>query len=253
MSRSRTMGAGLASSTMYSNVAQLQIGDKLQGGAPLGTGYFKAKYTGRNYRTRTDGDNKNVIFCMNRMGGVGRGRSQFNVAGVNLPDGTRPCIPFRANNNITRNIYNVRTAVVQAKAYAKSKGLDLCLVGTNETIESDLGVSNGVITKLGNNVPGVKVINSLELVYYVKGKLQKHVAAMVTRDIAIQLLKNRFGIIVGQLGLIAFGCSTCPYNSYGAGNVGDVLGDASEDLFSSFVSFGSWLWGDDCTKPMGPC
>ena len=36
MSRSRTMGAGLASSTMYSNVAQLQIGDKLQGGAPLG-------------------------------------------------------------------------------------------------------------------------------------------------------------------------------------------------------------------------
>lgn len=106
MSRSRTMGAGLASSTMYSNVAQLQIGDKLQGGAPLGTGYFKAKYTGRNYRTRTDGDNKNVIFCMNRMGGVGRGRSQFNVGGVNLPDGTRPCkdkIAVRQWNKVTNN------------------------------------------------------------------------------------------------------------------------------------------------------
>lgn len=106
MSRSRTMGAGLASSTMYSNVAQLQIGDKLQGGAPLGTGYFKAKYTGSNYRTRTDGDNKNVIFCMNRMGGVGRGRSQFNVAGVNLPDGTRPCkdkVAVRQWNKVTNN------------------------------------------------------------------------------------------------------------------------------------------------------
>jgi len=29
------------------------------------------------------------------MGGVGRGRSQFNVAGVNHPDGTRPCTPYR--------------------------------------------------------------------------------------------------------------------------------------------------------------
>ena len=106
MSRSRTMGAGLASSTMYSNVAQLQIGDKLQGGAPSGTGYFKAKYTGNNYRTRTDGNNKNVIFCMNRMGGVGRGRSQFNVAGVNHPDGTRPCknkVALRKWNKVTNN------------------------------------------------------------------------------------------------------------------------------------------------------
>ena len=106
MSRSRTMGAGLASSTMYSNVAQLQIGDKLQGGAPLGTGYFKAKYTGSSYRSRTDGANKNVIFCMNRMGGVGRGRSQFNVGGVNLPDGTRPCknqVALRQWNKVTNN------------------------------------------------------------------------------------------------------------------------------------------------------
>ena len=106
MSRSRTMGAGLASSTMYSNVAQLQIGDKLQGGAPLGTGYFKAKYTGSNYRTRTDGGNKNVIFCMNRMGGVGRGRSQFNVGGINHPDGTRPCkdkVVVRQWDKVTNN------------------------------------------------------------------------------------------------------------------------------------------------------
>lgn len=92
MSRSRTMGAGLASSTLYSNVAIYQIGDKLQGGPPLATGYYKAKYTGNNYRTRADGQNKNLIFCMNRLGGVGRGKSQFNVAGVNHPDGTRPCI-----------------------------------------------------------------------------------------------------------------------------------------------------------------
>jgi len=92
----RTMGAALAGSTIYSNVNQFQIGEKLQGGPPLGTGYYKAKYTGRNFKTRVgDGKNRNYIFCMNRMGGVGRGRSQFNVAGVNHPDGTRPCTPYR--------------------------------------------------------------------------------------------------------------------------------------------------------------
>lgn len=232
MSRSRTMGAGLASSTMYSNVAQLQIGDKLQGGAPLGTGYFKAKYTGRNYRTRTDGNNKNVIFCMNRMGGVGRGRSQFNVAGVNLPDGTRPCVPFRANNNITRNIYNVRNAVAQAKAYARSQGKYLCLVGTHETVNSDLGITGhvnaGNFVRLGNHVPGVAVLNSLGLVYQVKGKSQKHIAAMVTREVALELIKAKFGILVGyNLNLIAFGSFLeTTYESYG----GDRTRDATEFL-----------------------
>ena len=142
---------------------------------------------------------------MNRMGGVGRGRSQFNVAGVNHPDGTRRCTPFRANNNISRNIYNVRTAVAQAKAYAKSQGKILCLVGTHETVEGDLGVSNGTFIRLGNHIPGVAVLNSLGLVYNVKGKPQKHIAAMVTREIAIKLINSKFGIDVGyNLNLIAF-------------------------------------------------
>ena len=115
MSRSRTMGAGLASSTMYSNVAQLQIGDKLQGGAPLGTGYFKAKYTGSSYRSRTDGDNKNVIFCMNRMGGVGRGKSQFNIGGINHPDGTRPCKDKVAERQWSKVTNNYQFTLVQGK------------------------------------------------------------------------------------------------------------------------------------------
>ena len=88
---SRIMGAGLAGHTSYANVNQYQIGDKLQGGAPLGTGYFKAKHVGQSYRTRADGNNTQVIFCMNRMGGVGKGKSQFKTAGVAMTDGTKPC------------------------------------------------------------------------------------------------------------------------------------------------------------------
>ena len=88
---SRIMGAGLAGHTSYANVNQYQIGDKLQGGPPLGTGYFKAKHVGQSYRTRADGNKTQVIFCMNRMGGVGRGKSQFKTAGVAMSGGTRPC------------------------------------------------------------------------------------------------------------------------------------------------------------------
>jgi len=95
----RMMGAGLAGHTSYANVNQLQIGDKLQGGAPSGTGYFKAKHVGNNYRTRTDGINKHVIFCMNRLGGVGRGRSQFRVGGINMPGGTKPCTNYTFTKN----------------------------------------------------------------------------------------------------------------------------------------------------------
>lgn len=95
MPRTRTMGAALAGSTMYSNVNQYQIGDKLQGGPPLGTGYYRAKYTGKNFQVRSGGERKDFIFCINRLGGVGRGRSQFNVGGIALPDGTRPCELFQ--------------------------------------------------------------------------------------------------------------------------------------------------------------
>ena len=98
------MGAGLAGSTMNNvNVNQFQIGEKLQGLPPQATGYYKAKYTGRDYSTRSgDGSNRNMIFCINRLGGVGRGRSQFNIGGINLPDGTRPCTVYNDKNNNNR-------------------------------------------------------------------------------------------------------------------------------------------------------
>ena len=55
-------------------------GDKKQGLAPKATHFFKAPFTGRQYSTDTgDGKNRFSLVCVNQLGGIGRGRSQFNV------------------------------------------------------------------------------------------------------------------------------------------------------------------------------
>ena len=98
-SRTRSMGAGLAGSTSYgTNVNMIQFGDRLQGLAPQATHFFIAG-NGRggwnNYRKRTDAPQRNFVFCMNQLGGVGRAMSQFKIDGVNKPDGAEVCQPYR--------------------------------------------------------------------------------------------------------------------------------------------------------------
>ena len=53
-------------------------GNKLQGLAPTSTSFSIPKNTGSSYYTETgDGRNRNLVICVNQLGGVGRGRSQF--------------------------------------------------------------------------------------------------------------------------------------------------------------------------------
>ena len=53
-------------------------GNKLQGLAPTSTSFSIPKSTGSSYYTESgDGRNRNLVICVNQLGGVGRGRSQF--------------------------------------------------------------------------------------------------------------------------------------------------------------------------------
>ena len=97
MSKSRMLGAGLASSTVYnSNVNLVQFGDKLQGLAPTATQFFipSGRGGGRYYRSRTYAPRRNFVFGGNRLGGVGAGKSQFKIRGLNRPDGARRHPPY---------------------------------------------------------------------------------------------------------------------------------------------------------------
>ena len=96
--KTRMLGAGRAGSTSYgSNVNLVQFGNKLQGLAPQATHFFIAGNGPAgwvNYQTRTYAPKRNFVFCMNRLGGIGRGKSQFKIGGLNNPDGSRSCKPY---------------------------------------------------------------------------------------------------------------------------------------------------------------
>jgi hypothetical protein len=89
--RSKVMGAGLAGSTI-NNVSingNSYGGDKKQG---LVSYVGKQNWANRDIKINANGQNKTrqVVFCMNQLGGVGAGRSQFNTAtSVARPDAVK--------------------------------------------------------------------------------------------------------------------------------------------------------------------
>ena len=101
-SKTRMLGAGRAGSTAYgSNVNLIQFGDRLQGLAPQATHFFisgNGKAGWHQYQTRTYAPKRNFIFCMNQLGGVGAGKSQFKIGGLNEPDGAKYCAPYPYKN-----------------------------------------------------------------------------------------------------------------------------------------------------------
>ena len=95
MPRSRMMGAGLASSTRTgsrSNVRQVQVGNKLQG-LPA-TRNMPVEFALKSINRAAYGEKKtrNVIFCMNQIGGVGA-VSSGNTSRAFAPtaDGVKDC------------------------------------------------------------------------------------------------------------------------------------------------------------------
>ena len=90
MSR-RIMGAGLGGSISNgsrANVNQIQFGDKLQGLATT-TGK-KVDFNSRAIRRRSYGNKRNVVFCVNQLGGgVGRRKGMF----ASNSDGVKNCFP----------------------------------------------------------------------------------------------------------------------------------------------------------------
>ena len=64
-------------------------GNALQGLAPKATHFFKAPFTGQQYSTGSgDGKTRFKLVCMNQLGGIGRGRSQFGSTadGINCKE-----------------------------------------------------------------------------------------------------------------------------------------------------------------------
>ena len=79
------------------NLNQVQCGDACQGLRATATAWFISSGRGgwNNYLTRTGGKDRDMVFCMNTLSGVGAGKSQFHVPNLNKPDGARRCNPYK--------------------------------------------------------------------------------------------------------------------------------------------------------------
>ena len=79
------------------NLNQVQCGDSCQGLRATATAWFisSGRAGWNNYLTRTGGKNRDMVFCMNTLSGVGVGKSQFHLPNLNNPDGARRCKPYK--------------------------------------------------------------------------------------------------------------------------------------------------------------
>jgi hypothetical protein len=124
-------------------------GNKKQGLAPKATFFFKAPFTGNQYSINSgDGRDRFRLVCMNQLGGIGRGRSQFGPSA----DGPH-CI---IDNNNLEIINNNNLEIINN--WLKNIGFDtsiykLIISGLNENYNTDLiNSDNWAAAYIVNNI-----------------------------------------------------------------------------------------------------
>ena len=155
----------------------------------------------RHINIEAGGNNRNVVFCMNQLGGVGRISNMFATTADGVQDCKNGCILSS----------NIKEALQQLTNYAGQKGNQLCLVGVKEKLSQDVPGHSGSFDK---SFPGhlqryVHAINNLGLEFAVTGPndVQRHVVAMVTSPDAKLLRIHGYGFPVKALcnSIIAYG------------------------------------------------
>ena len=107
MGKSRMMGAGLGSSSLYKlNTSVNTFGGNKKQGLPVSVGLDS--WADRASRTFSVGTNRNKLFVMNQLGGVGVGRSMFNV-NYTHKDGVRKNSTLRPDTIYVSNVEAVST------------------------------------------------------------------------------------------------------------------------------------------------
>ena len=203
MSKARSMYAGSSGSNYGVNKNSPGNGNGKWQGLWPSVGHARNV---RYINTRAGGDNRNVVFCMNQLGGVGKISNMF----ATTADGVKDC----KNGCILPS--NIKDALQQLTNYAAQKGNLLCLVGVNETLSGDIPGHSGSFDK---SFPGhlqgyVHAINNLGLEFAVTGPndVQRHVVAMVTPPDAKVLKAYGFGFPALCNSIIAYGSDCDGFN-----------------------------------------
>jgi hypothetical protein len=165
--KTRMLGAGRAGSTAYgSNVNLIQFGDRLQGLAPQATHFFisgNGRAGWNQYQTRTYAPKRNFIFCMNQLGGVGAGKSQFKIGGLNHPDGAKYCAPYPYKNNTLQHEKNASLGTRTDYSSLSSKNLRSLWEGyCSYIVEDSLYTLSAYEETFYNNLAVIDELNEKE-------------------------------------------------------------------------------------------
>ena len=130
-------------------------GNKKQGLAPKATFFFKAPFTGQQYSTGSgSGRDRFKLVCMNQLGGIGRGRSQFGVTA----DGTNCDLTLQYIADIQSWLKGYMAKAIgsdtifsQVNEYGKKintvANFQLCYVGEEEKFWKDISDASGGVTQ----------------------------------------------------------------------------------------------------------
>jgi len=122
MSKSRIMGAASSGYNYGANKNSPGNGNGKWQGLWPSVGHAR---NARLINTRAGGDNRNVVFCMNQLGGVGRISNMF----ATTADGVKQPCPGAG--------LNTHTALLLLKSYFNTSEGSVILVGKKETLTSD--------------------------------------------------------------------------------------------------------------------
>ena len=178
----------------------------------------------RLVKTRAGGENRNVVFCMNQLGGVGRGKSQFKVNGSNHPDGSRGCVTAPYPYGGTPNYNGQRLSYLLNQLPALPEGQLYAAMGKDETVSGDLlgltsqeqaarvVASSTLVDEINHIIGNPDLYINRE--YNGKGiqKLGLHRLVILTREDEIKLVSHGYGVGLGIYGnkiFFAYSQSIC--------------------------------------------
>ena len=198
MSKARSMYAGSTGSNYGVNKNSPGNGNGKWQGLWPSVGHAR---NARLINTRAGGDNRNVVFCMNQLGGVGRKSNMF----ATTADGVKQPCP---GDGLTA-LAAVRILQAYLKKKYNGKG-SLILVGEHETLKKDGVVDHsGVFTPIKHfykesadykDLPpteqqAVDVLNNLKIKLPLKkdGPLYLHVAGYASFHAQSKLFEKKYG------------------------------------------------------------
>ena len=215
MPKSRIMSAGTVGTNRRIRVNGPEGGgNKLQGLPPIcNMRSSLVPYV----RTRADGDNRNVVFCINQLsGGVGAKRGQFgpgNRAGVGQTGGcAKPTPPWWYGNRAIIAAFQVLHDFIRHHPSYNPHGISnlstsFAFIGDHENLKSD-----HIVTHDGHDPENpswlfeplppatgsstvdnaINLLNSMKLQFPVNGKMQLHEIGIIGKDAQERLILNGY-------------------------------------------------------------